>query len=158
MSGGGLFRRPSAIPVLPSSQQSTSTSTEDTSEPRRRHGSAPLITALGISRRGSTPATSSSNATSSRRPSALDLAPPRKTSEPGTVYKPSPLSPKRKPLPKGSTFDSTVGTKDDDLQVKMGKMELTGGSTMVFPRLTSVNIRLWGSACVAIQIYDSQHQ
>jgi hypothetical protein len=68
------------------------------------------------------------------------------------------MSPKRKPLPKGSTFDTTTGPKDDDLNVKMGKMELPGGSTMVFPHSIVVNIRLWGSACVAIQIYDSQHQ
>lgn len=49
------------------------------------------------------------------------------------AHRPSPLSPKRKPLPKGSTFDKQMSSHDDgDFGGKLRKMELTGGSTMVF--------------------------
>ena len=56
-------------------------------------------------------------------------------SEPCIIHKPSPLSPKRKPLPKGSAFDKQASSSQDDggdLNGKFGKMELTGGSTMVY--------------------------
>jgi hypothetical protein len=114
-------------------------STEDTAEPRRRHGSAPLTTAFGLTRRESAAAAavaSTSSTAPSRRSLTLDLAPPpRKLSEPGVVHKPSPLSPKRKPLPKGSTYDKQSKSQDDDLSGKLGKMELTGGSTMVIAKI-----------------------
>src|SRR5947209_15617346 len=104
--GGGLFgRRGSAASAVQglatqqnSQQQLPSTSTTDTdsSEPRRRHGSAPLATAFGL-RRGSTPATTSST-TASRGSLTADMPSPRKMSEPGTVHKPmSNPPPKRKP-------------------------------------------------------------
>jgi len=75
-------------------------------------------------------------ASTSRRSLTLDLAPPppRKMSEPGLVHKPSPLSPKRKPVPKGSAFENKNAAEDVDLSGKLGKMDLTGGSTMVFAR------------------------
>jgi hypothetical protein len=129
-SGSGLFRRPSAIPIFPISQPQSSTTADETPEPRRRHGSAPLTTALGLARRGSASA-STSSATASRRSCVLELPPPRKSSEPGTVHKPSPLSPKRKPLPKGSAFEKQNSSQDDQVNNKLAKMELTNGSTMV---------------------------
>jgi hypothetical protein len=144
-SGSGLFsRRLSAAPAVPTTQQSSSTTPliptsssssatvgEGGSEPHRRHGSAPLATAFGLRRRESVPS-SPSNANASRRSLTLDLHSSRKISDPGIIHKPSPLSPKRKPLPKGSAFDKQMSSQDDgDLSGKLGKMELTGGSTMV---------------------------
>ena len=137
--GGGLFgRRSSASGVQGlatqqnSQQQLPSTSPTDTesSEPRRRHGSAPLATAFGL-RRGSTPAATSSTAASRRSLTADMPSPPRKMSEPGTVHKPiSNPPPKRKPLPKGSAFEKQTG-QEDQVTGKFGKIDLAGGSTMV---------------------------
>ena len=138
-TGGGLFRRPAAVPSLPPSQlppspTSTATLSEDSSDYRRRHGLVHLTTAFGLARRGSA-VVSTSPATASRRPPALDLASPtRKSSNPTTTtQRPSPLSPKRKPLPKGSAFEKQDVPQDDELNNKMGKMDLAGGSTMVEP-------------------------
>jgi hypothetical protein len=147
-SGNGIFRRQSATPAPASPQTahhalspSATATTGDSAEPRRRHGSAPLITALGLLRRESASAaastsTSPANATPSQRSFTLDLAsvPPRKLSEPSVVHKPSPLSPKRKPVPKGPAIETKSPLQqDDDLSGKLGKLDLaSGGSTMVF--------------------------
>ena len=145
-SGAGLFgRRSSAIPGLStqnSLQQSPSTSTDtDSSEPRRRHGSAPLATAFGL-RRESTPAATSSTA-ASRRSLTADMPLPRKMSEPGTVHKPmSAPPPKRKPLPKGSAFEKQ-NAQDNDVSGKLGKMDLSGGSTMVNISSDVANLDCW---------------
>lgn len=140
--GSGLiYRRSSPPPVTPTNSSPSSTATtavpttsanDDSSEPRRRHGSAPLASALGLMRRESVP-TTTSNATASRLSLTLDVNSARKMSEPGIIHKSSPLSPKRKPLPKGSAFDKRTSSSQDDLNGKLGKMELTGGSTMVYP-------------------------
>lgn len=144
-SGSGLFcRRSSATAITPTSSSSASSSTattaalttsvnDDSSNPHRLHGSAPLVNAFGLMRRESVP-TTMSNATASRRSFTLDLNSPRKMSDPGRIHTPSPLSPKRKPLPKGSAFDKqTSSSRDDggDLNGKLSKMVLTRGSTMV---------------------------
>src|SRR5271154_264047 len=148
-SGNGIFRRQSATPVPASPQTahhapispSATATTDDSAEPRRRHGSAPLTTALGLLRRESASAaastsTSPATATPSQRSFTLDLAaaPPRKLSEPSVVHKPSLLSPKRKPVPKGPVIDTKSPLQqDDDLSGKLGKLDLaSGGSTMVF--------------------------
>src|SRR5271170_1338699 len=150
-SGNGIFRRQSVAPTpaspqtahhAPHSPSTTTATVDDSAEPRRRHGSAPLTTALGLLRRESASAapstsTTPSNATPSRRSFTLDLAaaPPRKLSEPSVVHKPSPLSPKRKPVPKGPAIETKSPLQqDDDLNGKLGKLDLaSGGSTMVFP-------------------------
>ncbi len=134
-SGNGLFsRRSSATPIIPRTQASssspavpTTSNNDDAAGPRRRHGSAPLATAFGLMRRESVPTTAS------RR--SLILA-PRKMSEPGITHQPSPLSPKRKPLPAGSAFDKQTSSSqgDDGGGGKLSKMELTGGSTMVLAK------------------------
>jgi hypothetical protein len=117
----GVFRRPSVVAA-----------STDENEPRRRHGSAPMTTAFGLTRRESAAAAATSSAGVSRRSLTVE-AQPRKLSEPGIVHKPSPLSPKRKPLPKGSTYDKQNLSLDDDLSGKLGKLEITSvGSTMVF--------------------------
>jgi hypothetical protein len=52
-------------------------------------------------------------------------------SEPGTVHKPlGTPPPKRKPVPKGSAFEKQAA-QEDDVAGKLGKMDLSGGSTMV---------------------------
>jgi hypothetical protein len=165
-SGGGLFRWPSATPGLSSAptaapQQpalSSSLGDNDSAHSRRRHGSAPLAAALGL-RRGSTPAGSTSSSSASRsRSLAADMPPPpRKMSEPGTTYKPASASPpKRKPLPKGSAFEKQA-VQDDDVSGKLGKMELTSGSTMVLTILCMMTIanddRSSVNACAVIRIY-----
>jgi hypothetical protein len=131
-----------ASPVSPTSSSSAAVAAASpydspSSEPRRRHGSAPLANAFGLMRRDSMPAASSSSAAAgSRRSLSIEVqhhSPARKTSEPGTVHKPSPLSPKRKPLPKGSAFDRPNSDDGNELNGKLGKMDLTSGSTMVFP-------------------------
>ena len=134
-SGGGLFgsRRSSAISGLSTQaaqqQPQPQSSSNDTQEPRRRHGSAPLAMAFGL-RRGSTPAATASTS-STRRSLTVDTPLPRKMSEPGTVHRPmaSP-APKRKPLPKGSAFEKQA-VQEDDVNGKLGKMDLSAGSTMV---------------------------
>jgi hypothetical protein len=118
----GAFRRPSLV-----------TASTDENEPRRRYGSAPMSTAFGLTRRESAAAAAAaaSSAGVSRRSLTVDVQ-PRKLSEPGIVHKPSPLSPKRKPLPKGSTYDKQNLPQDDAFNGKLGKLEVTsGGSTMV---------------------------
>src|SRR5215471_4621116 len=167
-SGSGLFhRKSSATPITPTYSSSPSSSTASTAIPstsanvdssssRRRRGSAPPANVLGLMRRESVP-TTASNATASRRSLTLDLNSPRKILRPGIILPSSPLSPKRKPLPKGSAFDKQTSLSLDDggdLNGQLGKMELTGGSTMVFhvEQLYS-NVRLLESACVVIQIY-----
>jgi len=158
-SGNSIFRRQSVNPTPTSPQtahqapQSSSAATaatttaNDSAEPRRRHGSAPLTTALALLRRESASAASSSaTASTSRSPSVtanqltrrslnLDLAaaPPRKLSEPSVVHKPSPLSPKRKPVPKGPAIETKSPLQqEDELNGKLGKLDLApGGSTMV---------------------------
>jgi hypothetical protein len=125
-SGSGLFRKTSLVPA----------SGHDASEPRRRHGSAPLSSVLGLPRRESVvPSTSSSSSPAGppRRSLALDLHPPRKMSESGIVHKPSPLSPKRKPVPRDLINDKEPAIPDDEVNGKLGKLELSGGSTMVIP-------------------------
>lgn len=146
-SGGGgsnvWGRRLSVLPGLPHvSIPSTSTSsTQSEDEPRRRHGSAPSTTALAISRRGSVPVSmggigverpmAPSSSSTSRRGSAIDLVHPRKISEPAAiVHKPTLPSPKRKPVPKGSAHEKSL-SKDDEINQKLGKMDLNNGSTMV---------------------------
>lgn len=123
-SGGGLFRKTSLVPA----------SGHDASESRRRHGSTPLSSALGLPRRESVvSSTSSSPVGTPRRSLALDLHPSRKMSESGIVHKPSPLSPKRKPVPKDLINDKEPAISDDEVNGKLGKLELSGGSTMVNP-------------------------
>jgi hypothetical protein len=169
--GGGLFgRRGSAVssvqglstqqnPQQPLPSTSMTTTDTDSSEPRRRHGSAPLATAFGL-RRGSTPGTTAST-TASRRSLTAEMPPPRKMSEPGTVHKPmiGALPPKRKPLPKGSAFEKQTG-QEDQVTGKLGKMDLSGGSTMVLYSWLFVlaNARLLENVCAVTRIYDSPLQ
>jgi len=129
---GGLFsRRKSTVPQHSTMTSSTNASTSSTPaedpEPRRRHGSVPLV--FGLGRREST-AAPESESSGARRSSTVDLNLARKSSEPGMVHKPSLMSPKRKPLPKGSAFQKQ-SSKEDEINDKLGKMELTNGSTMV---------------------------
>lgn len=132
-----------ASPVSPTSSSAAAVAAaasphdSPSSEPRRRHGSAPLVNAFGLMRRDSMPAASSSSAAAgSRRSLSIEVQHPglaRKTSESGTVHKQSPLSPKRKPLPKGSAFDKPNSDDGNEMHGKLGKMDLTNGSTMVSP-------------------------
>lgn len=147
-SGNGLLKRPPPLQIAPNSPHSahsasissTLSSTAATSrsatpgspeEPRRRHGSAPSTSTLVFPRRESAPvSTSTANALASRRFSTAESA-PRKGSDFGIVHKPSPLSPKRKPLPKGSAFEKPDTSPEEELDGKLGKLDLAGGSTMV---------------------------
>lgn len=150
-SGSDLFSaRSSTSPVVSTTHQSPSSSSETKTlitpitpitastvtaneevflESRRQHDSTSLATASGLMRRESVPASTSQTTVASRRSFTFD---PRKMSEPGIIHKPSLLSPKRKPLPKGCAFDNKISSPEDsDLNGKLGKMKLTGGSTMV---------------------------
>jgi len=152
-SGNGLFKRPPSIQIVPNSPQSphsasvssslastaatsrsaTPVSPESLQEPRRRHGSAPSTSTLVFPRRDSAPvSTSTTNAIASRRFSTIEsLQLPRKGSDMGIVHKPSPLSPKRKPLPKGSAYEKQDTSQEEELDGKLGKLDIAGGSTMV---------------------------
>jgi len=131
-TGSGLFRRHSTSQQSTSPPSTPTITPEATNEPRGRHGSTPLAAAFGLARRGSAIA-STSNAAAPRRHSTLELpsSAPRNMSESGTTPKPLPLSPKRKPLPKGSAFEKQDAPQDEVLNGKMGKIDLPGGSTMV---------------------------
>jgi len=129
-------RAPQPSPPILVSPSSAATFTNDlsSSEPRRRPGSIPFTTAFGLMRRDSRPASTSSAAATARRSLTVEeqQSPARKMSEPDILHNPSSLPPKRKPLPKGSAFDRPSSEHSPDLNGKLGKMDLTNGSTMVY--------------------------
>jgi hypothetical protein len=155
-SGHSLFKRPSvstpASPItshLAAPSSSTLVTPEDSSEPRRRQGSAPLTSAFGLMRREPAPSTS----TSSSRMNFADTTPPSPKRLPDLAQKSSALLPKRKTLAKDPAFDKLNSSHEDsDLNGKLGKMEL--GSTMVWIAEVCADRRLLESVCAVILTYD----
>jgi len=127
---------PEPSPRFPLSPTSAAAPANDlsSSEPRRRNGSAPVATAFGLMRRDSGQASTLSTGAIARRflTAEEQQSPARKISEPGLLRKPSPLSPKRKPFPKGSNLGMPSSEHSPNLNGKLGKMDLKNGSTMVY--------------------------
>ena len=131
-----LHHPPEPSPRLLVSPTSAAAPTTDlsSSDPRRHNASAPLAPAFGLLRRDPGQASTLSTATNARRSLTVEeqQSPARKISEPGVVRKTFPLSPKRKPFPKGSTSNKLSSEQSPKLNGKLGKMDLTNGSTMVY--------------------------
>lgn len=130
-----MSRRLSAAPALPAVPQSSSylSIVEDTSGEQLRHGPAHLAGVFGSIRRESA-RQSTSGISASRRFSTIETHSPQEISDLALPHKPSPLPPKRKPLPKGSPFEKLILSQDDgDLNGKLGNMDIRGGPTMVRP-------------------------
>ena len=97
-------------------------------EPRSHSGSAELSNAFALTRGEPI---SSSIVTASLRSPPLRMSLPPKMSGRGTVHKPSPFSSTRKPLPKQSAPEDQDTSSDNDLDGKLGKINLKDGPTMV---------------------------